>query len=105
MLRAPQPDWKLLACTCLSIQPEAEQASTLRAQLAARPSLLRKKESLRHAIEPAFDAMMQTMYMDAGNLPQDLDADPKACQAATWFVENLTHLVSLMHALALQHLR
>ena len=45
------------------------------------------------------------MYMDAGSLPKDLEADPKACQAATWFVENLTHLVSLMHALALQHLR
>lgn len=44
--------------------------------------------------------------MDTGTLPGfDVDKDSRALNGAAWYAENLTHLASLMHALALQHLR
>ena len=43
--------------------------------------------------------------MDAGTLPANQAADPKALHKAQLFAETLVHLVSLLHAVALQHLR
>ena len=43
--------------------------------------------------------------MDAGTLPPDITPDHKAWNRARWFAESTVHLSSLLHGLALQHLR
>ena len=43
--------------------------------------------------------------MDAGTLPPDITPNHKAWNRARWFAETAVHLSSLLHGLALQHLR
>ena len=43
--------------------------------------------------------------MDAGTLPADPAADPKPWSQHKIFVQDLSHVTSLLHAAALQHLR
>ena len=43
--------------------------------------------------------------MDAGSLHVNAAQDPKAWDKAQTFAQTLVHLTSLMHAIALQHLR
>ena len=43
--------------------------------------------------------------MDAGKLPPHAAQDPKAWDKAQTFAQTLVHLTSLLHAVALQHLR
>lgn len=43
--------------------------------------------------------------MDAGTLPADINPHHQAWSRACWFAETIVHLTSLLHGLALQHLR
>lgn len=43
--------------------------------------------------------------MDAGTLPPDAAQDPQAWDKTQQFAQTLVHLTSLLHAVALQHLR
>ncbi len=43
--------------------------------------------------------------MDAGTLTTDFASDPKALHRSQVFAQTLVHLTSLLHAVALQHLR
>lgn len=47
----------------------------------------------------------QAIIMDAGTLPAETTSDPKAWHKHQMFVETLTHVTSLLHGVALQHLR
>ena len=47
----------------------------------------------------------QAINMDAGTLPADTASDPKAWHKHQMFVQTLTHVTSLLHGVALQHLR
>ena len=53
----------------------------------------------------AFARVVQALMMDAGTLSSDIQSDPKAWNRAKWFTETTVHLSSLLHAVALQHLR
>lgn len=43
--------------------------------------------------------------MDAGTLPSDINPHHPAWSRACWFADTVVHLTSLLHGLALQHLR
>ena len=43
--------------------------------------------------------------MDAGTLSPGIQSDQKAWSRANWFTETTVHLTSLLHGIALQHLR
>ena len=43
--------------------------------------------------------------MDAGTVSTIVATDPNAFRKAQLFAQNIVHLTSLLHALALQHLR
>lgn len=47
----------------------------------------------------------QALFMDGGLLHVNAAQDPKAWAKAQTFAQTLVHLTSLMHAVALQHLR
>ena len=55
--------------------------------------------------ENAFARVVQALMMDAGTLSSGIQSDPKAWNRAKWFTETTVHLSSLLHAVALQHLR
>ncbi len=49
--------------------------------------------------------LSQALMMDAGTLSPGITSDPKAWNRAKWFTETTVHLTSLLHGVALQHLR
>ncbi len=53
----------------------------------------------------AFARVVQALMMDAGTLSSGIQSDPKAWNRAKWFTETTVHLSSLLHGVALQHLR
>ncbi|KAL0045047.1 hypothetical protein WJX82_006316 [Trebouxia sp. C0006] len=51
------------------------------------------------------DFCTEALMMDAGTLSAGIQSDPKAWSRAKWFTETTVHLSSLLHGIALQHLR
>jgi len=49
--------------------------------------------------------LLQALMMDAGTLSADIKSDLKSWNRARWFTETTVHLTSLLHGMALQHLR
>ncbi|KAL0039987.1 hypothetical protein WJX79_001551 [Trebouxia sp. C0005] len=51
------------------------------------------------------DFCTEALMMDAGTLSAGIQSDPKAWNRAKWFTDTTVHLSSLLHGVALQHLR
>ena len=59
----------------------------------------------KHKKTHAFACVLKALMMDAGTLSAGIQSDPKAWNRAKWFTETTVHLSSLLHGIALQHLR